>query len=88
MNIEIIDKVDIPAGRIRWQRLLANLSYNRAIKLVFSNGDEAKKQRNNVLKLARLSKLGFYIETQVTQLKDDQWALFIWKEERSNVTNL
>lgn len=91
MNIEIIDKVDVPAGRIRWQRLLPNLAYDEAIKLVFSDKGEAKRQQNNVTATFRETRVGkqdFRIETQVTQLTEDQWALFIWKEKRSKEVEL
>ena len=58
MNIEIIDKADIPAGRIRWTRLLVNLPYDKAIKLVFPSEDKAKTLQNNVISNFRRTRVG------------------------------
>lgn len=86
-NIEIIDKADIPSGPIRWGKLLNNLTYGKAIKLVCPSQAEATKKQNNVggsFRKTRIGKQDFYIETRITRLEDNQWALFVWKEEKNN----
>ena len=84
MKVEIIDKTDIPEGRIRWRHLLNSLTYDKAIKKALPSKGIARRKRNSIRSNFRKTNLDnseeFKVCTQIAWV-DGQWSVFIWKEK-------
>jgi len=86
LELEIINKSDIPLGYRKWHYVIDSLEYNKAIKIIYPDKETAGKQRCNVLanfRKTRISSHNYVICTRVYPLDSGQFVLFVWKEIKS-----